>query len=402
MALERPLESLTDDEVLASLHDLLRQSRRVEAPLVAHIGEVHARHLYARSAASSMFCYCTQILHLSEGEAQLRIIVAKAAREHPVLLEMLTDGRLHLSGIAKLAPVLTLDNRDALLARAVHKSKRQIEEMVAELAPKPGVPSVMRKSPERPLPPVAAVPAPVEAHLLDGHSDGRVASLSPPDIPRSAATRRTAFEPLSPARYKIQFTCGSELRDDLERLQALMRLEVPDGNLAAIIGKAVKEMRQRLEARRYAQTKSPRKRKARIDSPSRYVAAATRRFVYGRDGSQCGFVDDEGRRCPERHQLQYHHRHAFGRGGGHDPENIGLMCGPHNQYLAELEYGREKMARYWRAADNRVRPRDESRSGTAGWGGESCSAATASGAPRDELSGDPMVARDMTGTLASD
>jgi hypothetical protein len=25
------------------------------------------------------------------------------------------------------------------------------------------------------------------------------------------------------------------------------------------------------------------------------------------------------------------------------------MCGPHNRYLAELEYGREKMARYWRS-----------------------------------------------------
>src|SRR5262249_23534995 len=142
-----------DDEVLASLDDLLRQSRRVEAPLVAHIGEAHARHLYARYAASSMFSYCRDVLHLSEGEAQLRITVAQAAREHPVLLEMLADGRLHLSGIAKLAPVLTRENRDALLARAVHKSKRQIEEMVAEVAPRPDAPSVMRKLPERTVPP---------------------------------------------------------------------------------------------------------------------------------------------------------------------------------------------------------------------------------------------------------
>src|SRR5262245_61455799 len=161
MALEKPLESLTDDEVLASLHDLLQQSRRVEAPLVAHIGEVQARHLYARYAASSMFSYCTTILHLSEGEAQLRITVAQAAREHPVLLEMLADGRLHLSGIAKLAPVLTPENRDRLLARAVYKSKRQIEDIVAELAPRPEVPPVIRKLPDRPLTSVP-IPPPVE------------------------------------------------------------------------------------------------------------------------------------------------------------------------------------------------------------------------------------------------
>ena len=54
-----------------------------------------------------MFAYCTGALHLSEGEAYLRIAVARASREHPMLLAMLGDGRLHLSGIALLAPHLT-------------------------------------------------------------------------------------------------------------------------------------------------------------------------------------------------------------------------------------------------------------------------------------------------------
>jgi hypothetical protein len=87
MALERPLQSLSDDDLLRGLSDLLRQSRRVEADLVAHIGEVEARRLYAREASPSMFVYCTDVLHLSEAEAYLRINVARAAREHPVLLE---------------------------------------------------------------------------------------------------------------------------------------------------------------------------------------------------------------------------------------------------------------------------------------------------------------------------
>jgi hypothetical protein len=52
-----------------------------------------------------------------------------------MLLAMLGDGRLHLSGIAILAPHLTDENRERVLARAEYKSKRQIEELVAELAP---------------------------------------------------------------------------------------------------------------------------------------------------------------------------------------------------------------------------------------------------------------------------
>ena len=95
-----------------------------------------------------MFSYCTEVLHLSEAEAYLRIAVARASRQHPVLLAMLADGRLHLTGIAKLAPHLTRENRDRLLERATHNSKREIEELVAELAPRPDVPARVRKLPQ--------------------------------------------------------------------------------------------------------------------------------------------------------------------------------------------------------------------------------------------------------------
>ena len=91
------LELLSDKELLRRLKDLASQSRRVEADLVAHIAEVDARRLFAREAAPSMFAYCTDVLHLSEQEAYLRITVARASRKHPAILPMLRDGRLHLS-----------------------------------------------------------------------------------------------------------------------------------------------------------------------------------------------------------------------------------------------------------------------------------------------------------------
>ncbi len=107
-----------------------------------------ARRLYIREAPS-MFAYCTQVLHLSEHEAYARITVARASRRYPVLLAMLRDGRLHASGIGKLVPHLTDANADELLARATHKTKRQIEEFVAAIVPKPDVPATVRKVPVR-------------------------------------------------------------------------------------------------------------------------------------------------------------------------------------------------------------------------------------------------------------
>ena len=153
------LTTFSDDDLLRRLSDLLGQSRRDEADLVAHIGEVDRRRLYAREAAPSMFAWCTDVLHLSEAEAYLRIAAARAAREHPILLTLLADGRLHLTAIAKLAPHLTPENREALLERAAHRSKREIDELVAELAPRPDAPAVMRKLPDR----RAATPSPALA-----------------------------------------------------------------------------------------------------------------------------------------------------------------------------------------------------------------------------------------------
>ena len=68
------------------------QTRRAEADLVAHIGEVDERRLFAREASPSMFEYCRRVLGLRENEAYLRITVARAVREHPGLLSMLRDG----------------------------------------------------------------------------------------------------------------------------------------------------------------------------------------------------------------------------------------------------------------------------------------------------------------------
>ena len=338
---KRPLQSLSDDELLRRLSDLTQQSRRLESELVAHIGEVDERKLYAREASPSMFAYCIEVLHLSEAEAYLRITTARAAREHPMLLAMLGDGRLHLTGIAKLAPHLTRENRDAILKRATHRSKRQIEELIAEIAPRPDVPTAMRKLPEARIPPTPAAPT--------WAGPGYWNSVRTESAPRRPLRRcePAVIQALSPARYKVQFTVGAELHEKLERLQALMRAEVSDGDLATIIERAVTEKLERLEARRYARTKRPRKRLAETDtSPSsRHIPAAVRRVVHERDGNQCRYVDKRGRRCSARDRLELHHRHPFGVGGDHGPANICLMCRTHNQYLAERDYGKAHMTR---------------------------------------------------------
>jgi hypothetical protein len=418
------LERVPDDALLRRLAELLHQSRRVEADLVAHIGEVDARRLYAREASPSMFAYCTEVLHLSEFEAYLRITAARAARQHPVLLAMLREGSLHLTAVAKLAPHLTRENCETLLGRAAHRTKREVEELIAEVAPRPDAPTVVRKLPER-----GAAIAPVQAHRDDSDRAGwpstqlgldragwelkrtpeastagsksEVAEVggmaTPESVPRSSAALNGAapettgdplrrdgasrptpelaspdrplvpgrpgpqrVEPLSPGRYRVQFTASADLRDKLERLTALMRPSVPDGDLGAIIEHAVTEKLERLEARRFAKTNAPRKSLADSDtSPSsRHIPAAVRRIVHERDGGRCRYVDGQGRRCTARGFLEFHHRHPFGHGGDHSPEAVSLLCRAHNRYLADIDYGRQPMARQRGAGDRASVPPD--------------------------------------------
>jgi len=335
---------------------------------------VDVRRLFARDAFPSMFAYCIAALHLSEAEAYLRITVARAARRHSVLLEMLRDGRLHLRGIAMLAPLLTEENRDSLLLRASHLSKREMEGLVAELSPRPDVVSGIRRVPER-RDVRSADSAQTEIGrgsqdelCPDRVDDSRAETASGASNPAAlaqatrsaapslalAATRlstpadhgappaRSDIEALSPGRYKVQFTASAEFRDKLERLRALMRSQIPDGDLAAVIERAVTEKVERLEARRLAKAAAPRKtlRDTNTSQVSRHIPAAVRRAVVQRDGCRCRFVDAQGRRCSERHRLEFHHRHPYAMGGDHSPGNISLLCAAHNRLMAEHDYGR--------------------------------------------------------------
>ena len=133
-----------------------------------------------------------------------------------------------------------------------------------------------------------------------------------------------------------------------------MRSSIPDGDLAAVIEDAVSEKLARLEARRFAKTAAPRKSVGDTSTAprSRYVPAPVRRAVYERDGGRCAFVDEQGRRCSARDHLEFHHRHPFGYGGEHDPENLSLVCRVHNAYLAEIDYGKERMRSRFGAASH--------------------------------------------------
>lgn len=133
------VKRLDDDEVLSALRGLARDKQRNDAAMLAHLDEAERRRLFAKAGYPSMFEYCVKVLGLSENAAGKRIRVARLARRFPVIVDLVETGELHLSGLCVLGAHLDNGNYRSLLDRARGKTRRQIEALVAELAPRPDV-----------------------------------------------------------------------------------------------------------------------------------------------------------------------------------------------------------------------------------------------------------------------
>ena len=329
--------ALSDHDLLARLGALDGKEREATVELVAHLAALEARpSLYAARGHGSLFSYCTDVLHLSEDAACNRIAAARACRLFPAILDRLASGAVSLTCVRMLRPHLTPENHEAVLAKASGKTLREIEALIAELAPRPDVPTSVRKLPETALrtSDLSAAPAP------------SVPVLPPP------ARLRPVIETTSPERYRVQFTIGKESHDRLRRLQALLRREIPDGDAGQIVERALADFLEKVEKAKFAATSRPSRPirrgtdTARMPDEartpmvrSRDIPNAVQRGAWRRDGGHCGFVSKDGVRCKERSFLEFHHIRAFARGGPATADNIGLRCRRHNQYEAELVFG---------------------------------------------------------------
>jgi hypothetical protein len=287
------LASLRNPELLARTREIVKTSCHVEADLLLHLGEIDERKLYLEQAFPSMFAFCVSDLRFSEDAAYNRILVARAARRLPAIIEAIRSRQVHLFGLRLLVPHLTEENHVEVLAEAAGKSKREVELLVARLSPRPPAPTIVRRLPEAPV--VAPSPEPGPALVTDPVAERHVS----PTLPRRDSDR-PVIAPLTEKTFKIQFTAPQQFHDDLRKAQDLLRHRVPDGDLTKVLGAALKLLIAEVEKERFA-------------------------------------VGRQARSLPENH-------------GKDDANRIRLLCRAHNQHAADRMYGRQFMdrARAWR------------------------------------------------------
>ena len=346
------LTHLADQTLLHDLAALVARDRATTAAMLAHVSEVDRRKLYLPAGYPSMYAYCVEELRLSEDAAYKRIQAARAAREFPALLPALAEGRLNLSGVVLLAPHLTPENAGELLGVAAGLRKSEIEDLLARRFPRSemlpiveALPTLARQS-ERQLAPgqvegdgsCAVEPPGVE--LAPGQVEG-------PTAPRSRVA------PVAAERFALQLTIGKSTHDKLRYAQELLSHVISNGDMAAVLDRALDALIPRLERQKFAATTRP--RPPRSTTGGRCVPADVKRAVWKRDGGRCTFVAETGRRCPARTLLEFDHIDEVARGGQATVDRMRVRCRAHNQHGAERTFGVEFMRR----------KREESRRGAA-------------------------------------
>jgi len=224
----KTLEGLSTEELDRSAETLVRAEKRNTALVIAHIAEISRRKGQLERGYSNLFDYCTRRLHLSEGSVALRIQVANVSRRFPQILVALFENRMSLTVAGLLAPVLTESNVERLLADCAGMTRREAEEYLVALRPKPVFEPSIRKAPSRP-------------------QDGRLALSSPrdtappvPEVPRSTPrTSPTLFEPAKPDQFNFRFSADGAFKEKFERLAEVLGVGNPLQHMAEILEQAL-------------------------------------------------------------------------------------------------------------------------------------------------------------------
>ena len=255
------LERLSTEELDHSVKKLVRAEKRNVALVIAHIAEMSRRKGHLERGYKNLFGYCTQRLHLSEGSVALRIQVANVSRRFPQILVALAENRMSLTVAGLLAPVLTESNVEKLLSDCAGMTKRDAEEYLVALRPKPVFAPSIRKTPsrqqEQTSSPHTALAVP------EAKSSGSAPQVSP-----------SILEPARPEIYNFRFAADRKFKEKFERLAEVLGVENPLQHMAEIMEQALDVALDKKDLQRKRARRLEREAKRNGGTPSKKLVRA--------------------------------------------------------------------------------------------------------------------------------
>ena len=197
---------------------------------------------------TSLFYFLHRELGLSKGAAFYRKTAAELIQRYPEVIEPLRQGKLCITSVVELAKVITPENRDEVVPRFFHASKREAKAVAAELRP-------AEAAPHRDVVTVLQLAAPATATAqveapTDHASPGAVrldelrgeVPASPPCLARPAplpAARPDEVEPLTADLRRYHFTVSKRFLAKLAAARDALSHSHPGADTETVLDAAL-------------------------------------------------------------------------------------------------------------------------------------------------------------------
>jgi hypothetical protein len=387
------------------LLDLLRRERDALAEFLFALADFDRKRAWSDLGHNSLFAFLVRDLGLSNGAAAYRKAAVELVQRFPLVLDAIREGQLCITTEFELAKVITDENAAEVLPRFFGTSKRDAQNVVAELAPRPVTARTIVTAVGATAP---AVPAGVHdacgrladwvrANSTPPTREGPVLSSAaapveppaPAPVP-SSVPARTVVDPRTAELSRVHLTVPRRLLEKLATARDALSHSHFGASDAEVLEVGLDLIIDRHRKRRGIGAKPRAKKSAPAAPPvssqpapsssapapaaattsadrsappaeappppafppppwtprSRHVPAAVARAVWERDKGCCAWPLESGGVCASTYQIELDHIDGFALGGATTVERLRLLCKPHQDVHARALYGDDLMDNY--------------------------------------------------------
>ena len=267
---------LPDQVLLEQTRMLARHEQALQLSVLDHLREIDARRLYLRLGFSSLFDYSVRELHYTEAAAWRRIKAMRLCRETRGVRERLQDGSLNLSNAALLQNSFERWERSgggpvAAGSPAAGQGAAGSAEAGTNAAAGAGSPPAAA--------PGNAADAP--ARVLDAHARQQLVERAMnkstrqvqqmlAEVDPEAAAPAERLRPLGDGRWELKAVVDDECQRGLQQLRELLSHVDPHLTVGQLVGRLVRE-----GVERYDPSQPPRRKRRKSDPAGDGCSAET-------------------------------------------------------------------------------------------------------------------------------
>ncbi len=274
--------------------EIASQFLRSEADLLEIVTVVHAQKVFRELGLSSTYDYCVKRLNLSTDHSLNLIRIVRKSETVPELGQAVVDGTLSVSRAKKISSVVTPENHEVWIQKAVELPTAVLERAVATENPREKVPDRLR---------------PISESL-------------------------TGFQCAVDRETEALLREAQDLVSRSERTSVDMNT-----TLKAVLTRFIRQHHP--APRAVAKQIGPAEVPAMRNGKRVALPAAIKRSVQERDQGACTFVHPIYGRCENRRWTELHHTVEVSRGGVHAVDKLTTLCSEHHR----MQHDHEKWSR---------------------------------------------------------